>query len=119
MFSSELVVLDLNGSSWSCLHLMGWKKQKGLGSGAAGLVGMGRAPAGTSVLGFADGMWKAELLEAQADDVPGPGGDMLPEPVIGTAVLGRLGAAEVSGQMCLTKQLLCIIREQDSFGQGR
>ena len=69
-----------------CAMLMGSKKRNGLGSGAAVLAGMGRAPvgasvlagmalapAGASVLCLADGMWKAELqLQAPAEDVPVP-----------------------------------------------
>ena len=44
------------GASQLCLHLIGWKKRKGLSSGAAYLVGMGLASAGTSFLALADGI---------------------------------------------------------------
>ena len=72
---------------------MGWKKLKGLGSGAVVLVGMGRAPAGTSVLCFADGIWKAELeleLGAPAEGVPGLGS--VAETELGPAAAAALGA---------------------------
>ena len=37
----------------------------------------------------------------------------------GSPVLVRLGATKVPEQTCFTMQLLCIIREQVSLGQGR
>ena len=46
---------------------------QGLGSDAVILVGMGRAPVGTSVLCFVDSEWKAELElepDAPVEDVP-------------------------------------------------
>ena len=57
------------------------------------------------------------LTDVRVPDSDATGSDLVDD--VAFLVLGRLEADDVPGQTCLTMQLLCIIREQVSFGQGR